>query len=235
MNIIGFSGSPRRGGSNIWAVGQVLDGARDAGANTQLFSASELDIKPCQAPSEKTCEPDAMKFVTETERLVLREMTRDDLPATWEIDGDDETMYAWNGAWSERENIERLEKQLRSYAENGFGRWAVLLKDTGRVIGMCGLMWWDTDKDCVLELGYLSNRAFWHNGYAAEAATACKRYAFDALGFDEVFSLIRDNNYASMNVAIRCGMLVRGRYIKRYKDEDMPHYIFSARKTGCGQ
>jgi RimJ/RimL family protein N-acetyltransferase len=162
-------------------------------------------------------------------------MTRDDLPATWEIVGDDETMYAWNGAWSEQENIEGLEKQLRGYAENGFGRWAVVLKDTGRVIGMCGLMWWDTDKDRVLELGYLFNRAFWHNGYAAEAAIACKRYAFDTLGFDELFSLIRDNNYASMNVAIRCGMLVRGRYIKHYKGEDMPHYIFSARRAASEQ
>jgi hypothetical protein len=33
-----------------------------------------------------------------------------------------------------------------------------------------------------------------------------------------------------MNVAIRNGMLVRGRYVKPYKGEDMPHYIFSARK-----
>jgi multimeric flavodoxin WrbA len=48
MNIIGFSGSPRRGGNTVWAVGQVLDGAKSAGANIQLFSASELDIKPCQ-------------------------------------------------------------------------------------------------------------------------------------------------------------------------------------------
>jgi RimJ/RimL family protein N-acetyltransferase len=92
-------------------------------------------------------------------------MTLDDLPATWEIVGDDETMYSWNGAWSEQENIVSLEKQLRGYAENGFGRWAVVLKETGRVIGMCGLMWWDTDKDRVLELGYLFNRAFWRNGY----------------------------------------------------------------------
>jgi RimJ/RimL family protein N-acetyltransferase len=128
-----------------------------------------------------------------------------------------------------RISIEDLEKQLHSYCENGFGRWAVILKETGRVIGMCGLMWLDTDKDRVLELGYLFNREFWHNGYAVEAAIAYKRYAFDALGFDEVFSLIRDNNCASMNVAVRCGMLVRGRYMKHYKGEGMTHYIFFVR------
>jgi multimeric flavodoxin WrbA len=48
MNIIGFSGSPRGNGNTVWAVRQVLDGAKNAGANTQFFSAGELDIKPCQ-------------------------------------------------------------------------------------------------------------------------------------------------------------------------------------------
>ncbi|GHU71021.1 acetyltransferase [Clostridia bacterium] len=172
-----------------------------------------------------------MAVIIETERLLLREMTHDDLPAIWEIVGDDETMYAWNGAWSMQENIEGLEKQICSYQENGFGRWAVIQKGSGRLIGMCGLMWWDTDMERVPEIGYLFNRAFWHNGYAAEAAVACKTYAFDVLNFTEVFSLIRDNNYASMNVAMRNGMLVRGRYVKHYKGEDMPHYIFSARKS----
>ncbi|MGL5511969.1 MAG: GNAT family N-acetyltransferase, partial [Sporomusa sp.] len=141
-----------------------------------------------------------------------------------------QTMYAWNGAWSEAETVDGLKEQIRSYRENGFGRWAVVLKETGAVIGVCGLMWWNTDKDRVLEIGYLFNRAYWHNGYAAEAAIACKRYAFDVLSYEEVFSLIRDNNYASMNVAIRNGMLVRGRYTNHYKGEDIPHYIFSARK-----
>ncbi|MDR0905188.1 MAG: GNAT family N-acetyltransferase [Oscillospiraceae bacterium] len=171
-----------------------------------------------------------MKTILETPRLLLREMTRDDLPALWEIVGDDETMYAWNGAWSEQENVEGLEKQLRGYRENGFGRWAVVLKATGRVVGMCGLMWGDTDSGRVPEIGYLFNRAFWHNGYAAEAAVGCRRYAFDALGFDEVFAVVRDTNLASMNVAIRAGMTVRGRFTKHYRGVDMPHYVFSVRR-----
>jgi RimJ/RimL family protein N-acetyltransferase len=169
--------------------------------------------------------------ILETERLVIREMTTDDLPAIREIVQDEKTMYAWNGAWTEEETVEGLEKQLQSYREYGFGRWSVVLKGTGAVIGMCGLMWWETDKDRVPEIGYLFNRSYWHNGFASEAAIACKQYAFDVLAFDEVYSLIRDTNYASMNVAIRAGMLVRGRYIKHYKGEDMPHYVFSVKKT----
>jgi len=166
----------------------------------------------------------------ETERLVLRELTLDDLSATREIVCDEQTMYAWNGAWSEDENLEAIQKQLQGYQDDGFGRWAVVIKETGKVIGVCGLQWCDTDADRVLEVGYLFNRAYWHNGYAAEAAVASKRYAFDVLGSGEVFSLIRDTNYASMNVAIRNNMLIRRRFIKHYKGEDMPHYVFSARK-----
>ena len=169
--------------------------------------------------------------ILETERLVLREMTLDDLPAMQGIVCDEQTMYAWNGAWSEEECLEGLEKQIRGYREDGFGRWAVVLKEAGIVVGICGLQWCETDQDSVLEIGYLFNRAHWNNGYASEASIACKRYAFDVLKADEVFSLVRDINIASMNVAIRAGMFVRRRFTKQYKDEDMPHFVFSARKN----
>jgi RimJ/RimL family protein N-acetyltransferase len=175
-----------------------------------------------------------MKESILTARLALREMTMEDLPAMREIVQDEKTMYAWGHAWSEEEAIAGIEKQIRSYQERGYGRWAVSLKKTGAVIGMCGLQWCETDKELVPEIGYLFNRAYWRNGYASEAAIACKRRAFDFLGFDEVFSLIRDTNFPSMNVAIRAGMLVRGRFAKLYRGEEMPHYIFSARKREEG-
>jgi len=169
-------------------------------------------------------------IITETERLILRKLTIDDLPAMNEIVCDEQTMHAWNGAWSEEESLDALQKQLQGYSKHGFGRWAVVLKEKDKVIGVCGLQWCDTDGDKVLEIGYLFNRAYWHKGYATEAAIACKRYAFDVLGFDEVFSLIRDINIASMNVAIRNGMTVRRIFTKHYKGVDMPHYVFSVRK-----
>jgi len=169
-------------------------------------------------------------MILKTDRLLLRELTIHDLPATGEIFYDELTMYAFGGAWSDEENQAGLQKQLDSYRENGFGRWAVVLKKTDKVIGICGLQWCETDKDKVLEIGYFFNRAFWHKGYAAEAAVACKKYAFDILGFNEVFSLIKDNNYAAMNVAIKNGMLVRGRYTSHYECEEHTYYIFSVNK-----
>ena len=55
--------------------------------------------------------------------------------------------------------------------------------------------------------------------------------AFGKLNADEVFSLIRDTNIASQNVARRNGMRVRDKYIKHYRGVDMPHYVFSVKRS----
>ena len=75
----------------------------------------------------------------------------------------------------------------------------------------------------VLEIGYLFQRPHWHKGYAIEAAKACKRYAFEALGAGEVCSIIRDTNTASQNVAVRNGMTITDSWTKHYRGVDMPH------------
>ncbi len=75
------------------------------------------------------------------------------------------------------------------------------MKESDELIGQCGLTmqpWKDTE---VLEIGYLFNRKFWHQGYATEAAAACKQYAFEVLNAEEVCSIIRDMNLPSQNVA----------------------------------
>ena len=66
----------------------------------------------------------------------------------------------------------------------------------------------------MIEVGYLFEWAFWHNGYATEAARACRDLAFDKFGADEVFAIVRDSNFASQAVARRCGMTARGTIVK---------------------
>jgi RimJ/RimL family protein N-acetyltransferase len=74
------------------------------------------------------------------------------------------------------------------------------------MIGQCGLTRQHILSQDVIEVGYLFNRASWHQGYATEAATACVHYAFERLELDRVWAQIRDTNVASMNVARRLGM-----------------------------
>jgi [ribosomal protein S5]-alanine N-acetyltransferase len=171
-----------------------------------------------------------MKTILETERLLLREMTEADYDALAAILQDAQTMYAYEGAFTDTETREWLDRQLIRYREDGFGLWAVILKETGEMIGQMGITMQPVEDEQLPEIGYLFNRAYWHKGYAAEAATACRCYAFDVLRIPEIYSIIRDTNIPSMNVAIRNGMTIRKRFVKHYRGVDMPHFLFGVRK-----
>lgn len=96
------------------------------------------------------------------------------------------------------------------------------------MIGQCGLSWQDADLgEPVLEVGYLFKRKHWRRGYAAEAARACRDYAFNVLHAPQVYSIIRDTNTASQNVAKRNGMTLTSHFTKHYRGVDMPHLVYS--------
>ena len=171
-------------------------------------------------------------MILETKRLALREMGQADLPALAAILQDEQAMYAYGSAFTDEETQDWLDRQLTRYKEDGFGLWAVILKESGEMIGQAGITWQDVDGERVPEIGYLFNRACWGNGYAVEAAAACRQYAFGKPGLGEIYSIIRDGNIPSMNVAIRTGMVIRKRTLRHYRGVDMQHYVFSVRKSG---
>ena len=168
-------------------------------------------------------------MILETERLILREMTEDDFPLLCRHLQDEEVMYAFEHAFSDGEVWAGIEKQFYRYEHDGFGVWAVILKENSTLIGQCGLSMQPCEGRELLEIGYIFQKVYWHNGYVTEAAIACRDYAFDVLGADEVFSLIRDTNIASQNVAKKNGMSICGSYIKHDYGIDMLHYIFSVK------
>ena len=169
-------------------------------------------------------------MILETERLYLRQLTQDDYAALCRILQDEETMYAYEGAFSDEEVQAWLERQFMRYETLGFGLWAVVLKESGEMIGQCGLTVQPWNGEEVLEIGYLFERKHWHHGYATEAAQACKHYAFEQLNAPEVCSIIRDSNTASQNVAIRNGMDIADTWTKHYRGVDMLHYRYVAKK-----
>ncbi len=167
-------------------------------------------------------------MILETQRLFLRQMTQDDIPSLCAILQDPEVMYAYEHAFSDEEVQQWLDRQIQRYHRDGFGLWAVIRKDTGEMIGQCGLTLQDWDGRQVPEVGYLFRKDHWHKGYATEAAVACKQYAFHVLGVDRVYSIIRDTNVPSQKVAKRNGMAVCGQFTKHYYGMDMPHLVFCA-------
>lgn len=169
-------------------------------------------------------------MLLETKRLYLRKMKQSDFSSLCKILQDKDVMYAYEHAFDDDEVQEWLDRQIKRYKDYGFGLWAVILKETDEMIGQCGLSMQNCSSRQVLEVGYLFQKTFWHKGYASEAAIACKEYAFEILNADEVFSIIRDTNIASQNVAKRNGMAVTDKFIKHYYGVDMPHLVFSTKK-----
>lgn len=167
----------------------------------------------------------------ETKRLILREMTWEDRPAICAVLQDKETMYAYEHAFSDEEVDKWMGNQMDRYRKFGFGLWAVMKKETGEVIGQCGLTWQLVPESIdasgrLLEIGYLFQRPQWGNGYATEAAAACREYAFQVLKAPKVSSIIRENNRASRNVAERNGLKPAGTFVKHYYGMDMPHIVY---------
>lgn len=171
-----------------------------------------------------------MKYLIETERLRLREWGREDVEHLASFLQDEEVMYAYEHAFSDEEVASWLTWNLDSYQEKGYGLWGIEEKKSGEIIGECGLTRQVADNGIYLEIGYHLKKSSWHQGFAVEAARACRDYAFHVLDADETVSIVRDTNIASMNVAIRNGMVVKKRFIKNYLGKEMPHYLFSVKR-----
>jgi RimJ/RimL family protein N-acetyltransferase len=171
-----------------------------------------------------------MKIILETNRLFLREFSEKDYADLSEILQDKDVMYAYEHSFSDEEAVDWYNKQIERYKENGYGLWAVIHKNTKEFLGQCGLTIQKINDKKYLEIGYLFKKKYWHNGYATEAALGCKEYAFETLKAKKVYSIIRDNNIASQNVAKRIGMERSDEIMKHYYNMDMLHYIYETKR-----
>ncbi len=147
-----------------------------------------------------------MRFVLETDRLALREMSLDDLDFVATTLADPQVMRFYPKCYSREESAVWIERQLERYARDGHGLWLVLERETGQPVGQVGLTVQQVDGVAEPEVGYLVHRPFWRRGFAAEAAAATRDHAFHRLDLPAVISLIRPENLPSQGVTRRIGM-----------------------------
>ena len=110
----------------------------------------------------------------ETERLVLRELTSLDFDALYAVLGDSDIMQHYPYTFDETRVRRWIQKNQERYHVFGFGLWAVVLKETGELIGDCGLTMQNVDGVILPEIGYHIAKAHQRRGYAREAARACR-------------------------------------------------------------
>ena len=98
------------------------------------------------------------------------------------------------------------------------------------MIGQAGLTMQPYKNTEVLEIGYLLKGNFWFYGYAKEAACGCKKYAFEHLKKDKVYSIMKADNLPSIKVAESIGMNKKDEFITQYYNGDMLHFLYSVCK-----
>ena len=96
------------------------------------------------------------------------------------------------------------EKIVPSYAQFGFGFYRLELRESGRPIGICGLIKRET-LDSV-DLGYSVLERFSGQGYAFEAATAVMDYGRNALGLPKIVGVTAPDNRVSIRLLEKLGL-----------------------------
>jgi RimJ/RimL family protein N-acetyltransferase len=138
--------------------------------------------------------------VIETVRLTLRELTSTDVDGLLEIFGDPLAMWAYPSIKTRAETEDWIRWAQSSYAANGWGLWAVIRRTDGRFLGDCGPMPQPVDGETVPELGYHIVRREWGQGYATEAALACRDWFFANTSHDRLVSIVWPPNTPSRRV-----------------------------------
>ena len=164
--------------------------------------------------------------VLQTRRLSLREFVPEDIDALSNILSDAETMRFYPMSFDQAAVVDWIARNRTRYASDGFGLWAMILNDTGELIGDCGLVRQTVDGEDEIEIGYHVRRDLWGQGYATEAARACRDYGFATLGVDRLISLIRPENMASRRVAEKNGMKICQEVIRA----NLLHYVYAIKR-----
>ena len=150
----------------------------------------------------------------ETERLTLRPMIIEDFDALHAILSDPKTMRHYPAPFDEEHTRAWIEKNMNNEAELGFSLWAVVLRETGKCIGDCGISLQNIHGKIRPEIGYHIHRDHQRRGYASEAAKAWLDFAFEHTPFNAVYSYMKYTNAASYGVALKNGM----QFIEEYDD-----------------
>ena len=182
----------------------------------------------------------------ETERLVLRLPEFRDRDGYAEMWGDPEVVRFLGGMTRRPDQVtEGIERMRRHWERHGVGLFSVIRKEDGRFIGRTGYLLWDPKRwtsamheeiegdDLELEIGWAVVREVWNQGYATEAAIACRDHALGPLRWSRVISLIAEQNVASIRVAQKIGERLERENIPGPFEEKVDLYALEASSHGC--
>lgn len=163
------------------------------------------------------------KFILETERLLLREMGYSDFNALSLVLCDKDNMKYFDEIYDEEKVHRWIERSVQRYKVFGFGFWAVCLKETGEMIGNCGITMQNIHGFICPEMGYHLNAEYQKKGYMKEAAIAVRDWIFQNTPFNSIFSYMTKSNLPSQKVAASYGC----KKVEEYNDNGREIVVYS--------
>ena len=145
-------------------------------------------------------------YILETPRFLLRETTPDDAEQAYLLNADEEVIrYTSDKAFDSIEQARTFLSNYDHFKNYGFGRWAVIEKNSMAFCGWCGLKY-NSDKN-EFDIGFRFFKKYWNMGYATETAAACIKLGFEKFGMQEIVGRAMVKNKASVRVLEKIGLV----------------------------
>lgn len=144
----------------------------------------------------------------ETPRLILREFDPEDLSGLYQLYEETDTTYIEPLDEDRDVELEKLKSYIKYvYGFYGVGLWAVCLKESGALIGRCGLQvtFLEGEDEGDYEIGYMISGRHQGHGYAKEVVSALAAYAGEELEAERVIVQIHPDHQASIRLATGLG------------------------------
>jgi ribosomal-protein-alanine N-acetyltransferase len=152
----------------------------------------------------------------ETDRLILRKMTLNDVEAVFAYASDPEvSCYTlWETHRSIEDSRAFLKLTTQKYENGGEPDWGIVYKGNGCLVGVCGLVNWEAEH-ARAEIGFVLSREYWGHGFMPEAVRAMFRFGFERMNLNRIEARCIAENAASARVMEKAGMAYEGTLCQR--------------------
>lgn len=169
-------------------------------------------------------------FGHETERLLFRKLSWDDFDAWSElfVSEDVAIFLGLDPKLSKKELTQKwFDKTFNRYDKNLGSMNALIDKKSNRLIGQSGVLVQTIEEEWRLEVSYSILPEFWRQGFAFEAARACKNKAFEKGWTENLVSVVEPTNIGSERVAVKNGMRLEKTVLEMH---NAPFNVFSIQR-----
>ncbi|MCZ6703837.1 MAG: GNAT family N-acetyltransferase [Ignavibacteria bacterium] len=142
--------------------------------------------------------------LAETDRLIIRDWTIDDIAGYSQIVSDPEVMkFIGKGKTQTYQEAKTYIKNcIKSMVQKGWTRFAIEIKETNELVGFCGFAYYNNE----LDFGWRYAKRFWNKGYATEAAQAVLDLGIKKFKFPRIVCIAYSENKASIRIIEKIGM-----------------------------